>query len=106
MFVSFPFFPLENVGHVLDVFKRQFTPRGMPGILILPSLEIAEILRPGKQCALADFTVGRQTLHLHFDPSHHLMHEPVWYAEALLGINKPEQNHVTEQHAPVSAEAE
>ena len=68
----------------------------MTGVLIVTSLEVREILRPGQQRPLTDFAVRGQALHLQLHAAHHLVHEPVRYAQALLRINESEEDDVTE----------
>src|SRR5690348_18312683 len=77
----------------------------MPGILVFATIQVHEVLRPRKERTLAYTAVRRQALHLEFQSSHHLVHEPPRNPQPLRRIHKAEQNDMAEQHPPMHVEA-
>src|SRR5436190_11771114 len=84
-----------------DLFPSQIASRRMAGVLIPSMLNISEILRPGKESALAQPFLRRRAGHFHPDAPLELDHQPIGNFRALGWIDKPEQDQMAEQHAPV-----
>jgi MFS family permease len=75
------------------------------GVQTVPTLDVNQVLLARQERAMADPVAGRGGAHRSFQAADQLLHDPMWQPVAFAGVNKPKQDEVRQQYAPVPSKS-